>query len=143
RLETLGGRVSLIPLHRGQAAARAGLTTLEERLLRAGAGRLEMETARLSAQTRVLETLSHKRTLARGFALVRSEDGQLIATAADARAQTRLRVTFRDDDVVLAPDPGPASTPVSKRPRAQKPAAPLADSPDASQNSGGGQGELF
>ncbi|MEM9199749.1 MAG: exodeoxyribonuclease VII large subunit, partial [Pseudomonadota bacterium] len=45
RLETLGGRVSLIPLHRGQAAARAGLTTLEERLLRAGAGRLEMETA--------------------------------------------------------------------------------------------------
>ncbi|MEL6235582.1 MAG: exodeoxyribonuclease VII large subunit [Pseudomonadota bacterium] len=145
RLEATGGRVSLAPLHRSHSTARAGVSALEERLLRAGSGRLEADRARLNAQARVLETLSHKRTLARGFALVRTEEGQLVATAEDARAQARLRVTFRDDDVLLVPDPGPASAPAPRRPRGQKPAAQQGETRDtgAPERSGGGQGELF
>ncbi|MEL6236288.1 MAG: hypothetical protein AAFR46_17970, partial [Pseudomonadota bacterium] len=70
---------------------------------------------------------------------------QLVATAEDARAQARLRVTFRDDDVLLVPGPGPASAPVPRRPRAQKPAAQQGETRDtgAPERSGGGQGELF
>jgi exodeoxyribonuclease VII large subunit len=64
----------------------------------------------LDAAGRMLESLSHKSVLARGFALVQGADGAL-AKAADLNAGDRVRITFTDgpkDADIVESGAGPA-----------------------------------
>lgn len=53
----------------------------------------------------MLETLSFKNTLARGYAVVRDAKGKLITDAATARSQKKIAIVFADDVVDVTPVP--------------------------------------
>lgn len=52
----------------------------------------------------LLESFSFKKTLARGFALVTTTDGQLITTADAAQKQPKLKLRFSDSEITTTPD---------------------------------------
>ena len=60
---------------------------------------LSQHADKLAAAGKLLITLSHETTLARGFALVRTEEGKLVRSQKTAQASTRLTLTFSDGDV--------------------------------------------
>jgi len=76
---------------------------LVQRMKLAMERRVETQSRRLDAAGRMLESLSHKSVLQRGFALVQKSDGAL-AKANDLSAGDRVRITFadgpRDADIV-------------------------------------------
>jgi exodeoxyribonuclease VII large subunit len=98
---------------------------LARRLVRVQRTRLGEWRSRLDALTRVLDGVSHKAVLARGFALVRGADGALRRAASAIVPGEHLTLTFGNGDAGATAD-GPAA-PKSK-PRAKP---------------GGGQGDLF
>jgi exodeoxyribonuclease VII large subunit len=95
------------------------------RLARVERTRLAERRSRLDGLARLLDGVSHKAVLARGFALVRGADGALRRAAAAIQAGEHLTLTFGDGQAGATAD-GPAA-PKSK-PRAKPP---------------GGQGDLF
>jgi exodeoxyribonuclease VII large subunit len=98
---------------------------LARRLARAERTCVAEWRSRLDGLARVLDGVSHKAVLARGFALVRGADGALRRAAAAIQAGEHLTLTFGDGEAGATAD-GHA-TPKSK-PRAKSP---------------GGQGDLF
>lgn len=54
---------------------------------------------RLAAASGLLASLSYEGVLARGFALVRGDRGQLVPSAARARSETALEIQFHDGRV--------------------------------------------
>ncbi|NAZ36426.1 exodeoxyribonuclease VII large subunit [Rubellimicrobium sp. CFH 75288] len=63
---------------------------------------LERRAARLDALARLNETLSHRATLARGFALVRSGD-RVVTSAATAARESLLEIEFADGRLSVVP----------------------------------------
>lgn len=59
---------------------------------------------RLNMASRLLDAASYEKTLAKGFALVMSPKGQVITSAATARAQTLLSLGFADGKVAVVPE---------------------------------------
>ncbi len=108
-----------------------GLVEWQRRLDGAAARALEGLRARLDRAGRLLETLSYKRTLARGFAVVRGRDGAVIrhAAAIEAGSEYRLELANGDAAVIGAGTPKPAPEPA---PKAKKPAAARRPTPQAS-----------
>jgi exodeoxyribonuclease VII large subunit len=104
---------------------RAGV--LGDRLHRAQRTRLARLRAELENASRVLESLSYKGVLERGFALVRGADGRIRRRAEAVKAGENLSLTFADGarDAVA----GGAASPAQPKPRAAKPS--------------GNQGDLF
>jgi exodeoxyribonuclease VII large subunit len=101
-----------------------------ERTVRLGAAikrRLADETRQLAQAARLLETLSHKSALARGFALVQRPDGALVRQSADLAAGDALRLTFADGPIGVVVGAGEPQKPRGK-PR---------------KDEDGGQGALF
>jgi exodeoxyribonuclease VII large subunit len=91
-----------------------------ERLGRISLLTLEQKRQQLDAAGRLLESLSHKGVLARGFALVRDRDNAPLRRAADIKAGQGLSLEFADGSVsavagLLDPvelhDTGAASSP--------------------------------
>jgi exodeoxyribonuclease VII large subunit len=72
---------------------------MQATFLRAHAQRQE----RLEALAARLESVNYEQVLKRGFALVRAEDGKLVTTAAQARTQAALQVTFADGVLTVKP----------------------------------------
>src|SRR5262249_14849056 len=71
---------------------------------------LEAHRKHLDSASRMLESLSHKSVLARGFVMVhREEDGSLVRAAKDLHAGEAVQITFADGDkkAVIDPPPGP------------------------------------
>jgi exodeoxyribonuclease VII large subunit len=101
-----------------------GLAELAARQDHAVSRRLDAADDRLQALASLLGSLSYRGVLARGFALVRDEQAQLVDSAARARTQTALELEFRD---------GKVQTVVARGSRAARPAAASA----------GGQGRLL
>ncbi len=96
---------------------------------------LDAHRKHLDASSRMLESLSHKRVLERGFVMVHREDGTLVRSATDLSAGDVVDLTFADDHKKAVIDP----------PRAgEAPAAP-AEAPKAKPKPkpGGDQGSLF
>lgn len=123
QLQSVTGRLSL-PLLRHRVTASA------ERLTRAGlappllARRLAVSRDRLAPVARVLPQLNPRLPLQRGYALVKTPDGQAVTTRAAAAGEGALTVEFRDGELAVTPlDAGVAAPP----PR--KPARPKADPP--------------
>jgi len=87
--------------------------TLAHRLSRAHRGRLVTWRDRLAAVARVLESVSHRAVLERGFALVRGQDGKIRRRAAQVVAGERLTLVFADDTIAVKSD-GAQQTPPTK-----------------------------
>jgi exodeoxyribonuclease VII large subunit len=60
--------------------------------------RLEKAGQRFAAAARLLETLSHKSVLARGFALVTKADGTVVRAAGDLSQGLSVRLAFADGE---------------------------------------------
>ena len=83
--------------------------------------RLDEARQRLTAQGKLLETLSHRATLERGFALVRTPDGGLKRAAEEVESGETLILQFHDGNRNAvadgsAPHPLPLPPPRRRRP---------------------------
>src|SRR4029078_6560621 len=124
KLDRVAARLRPEALGQDIARRREHLARTTARLRPAIARTLEAHHKHLDASARMLESLSHKSVLARGFVMVHREDGTLVRAAKDLNAGDVVNLTFAEDQkkAVLAPaDPA--------KPRKPKP--------------GGDQGSLF
>lgn len=64
---------------------------------------LNKQNNRLENITRLFQSLDYRQTLARGFAIVKSSDGQIITNSIDAKANSNLQIMFKDGDILVAP----------------------------------------
>lgn len=87
----------------------------------------------LLAQDRILQSLSYKNVLKRGYAVIRSEDDRVLSSAATIAAGDSLSIEFHDGSVgaTAGTDGAKASSPAKKR------------SPPRSSSDPAGQGSLF
>ena len=90
-------------------AERVGV--LAARAMRAQRARLTQARHRLDGLERLLESVSHKSVLERGFALVRGEDGAVRRRAGQVKAGEALSLTFADGEKQAVAEGG---TPKSK-----------------------------
>lgn len=79
--------------------AQQQLAQLKSRLKRAISHDVERLDERLAASTKALEAANPANILARGYALVRDEDGGLIRSAGQVRVNQRLTVQLHDDPI--------------------------------------------
>ncbi len=87
---------------------------------------LARRMAAVAAQDRVLQSLSYKNVLKRGFAVVRDEDGKPLTRAADIASGQAIAIQFADGGVTAIAGEG-GVTPVPPPPTA--PASPASDRP--------------
>ncbi len=85
----------------------------------------------LDASARMLESLSHKSVLARGFVMVHREDGVLVRSAKELSPGDAVELTFADETQRAVIDPARAPTPDE------------APKPKPKGKAGVGQGSLF
>ncbi|MBA2589665.1 MAG: exodeoxyribonuclease VII large subunit [Alphaproteobacteria bacterium] len=88
---------------------------LATRAGRAQTARLAQARKYLDGLARVLDSVSHKSVLERGFALVRGEDGKVRRRASAITSGESLTLTFADGDKQAVAEGGPA------RPKGKKP----------------------
>src|SRR5271166_2405242 len=157
RVRGLAGRLERLALvdrarQRAEAAARAlarergllarrrgeraeALAKIEARMARAFGERVRTDRARFLAAAQMLDAVSYRGVLARGFALVRDEAERPLRRAAEVAEAQRLRIEFADGEVAAtAGAHGPAREPVAA------PAKPRRARPS---RDGEGQGSLF
>ncbi len=75
------------------------LVTLAGRMERASSSSLERLQERLAAQLKALEAANPEQILARGYALVRDESGEIVRSAAQVQEDQRLQVRFHRDQI--------------------------------------------
>ena len=122
------------------------LIKLDQRMRRAYVERLTSRRARLAAAAQLLDAVSYKGVLARGFALVRDEADRPVRLAAEVGEAQPLRIEFADGTVLAIADGGAAP-----RPAPPASAAPLTAAPNPAQKAkrvrgpkdAAGQGSLF
>jgi len=130
---------------------RQALMKATERLAPTYRRQIETRRRALDGQSRLLETLSHKATLARGFALVRDETGTLLRSARTASSAKALSLTFADGtteatpsgDANRAPQKQGTPKPAPKRKRASAKARTRPGPTDETEKTGSDQGSLF
>ncbi len=108
------------------AACRRQLDGLSARLRAAPAKPLERRAERLASASKLLESYSYHNVLARGFALVRDDQGRPLRAASDVERGAGLEIEFADGRVNAVA----GGTPAPKKTAAKKPAT-------------AGQGTLF
>src|ERR1700749_1511031 len=102
-----------IATHIGVCGERAEL--LGRRLVRSQTARLGEARRRVEALSRVLEGVSYRGALERGFALVRGADGMIKRRAAQVASGEGLSLTFADGEVgAAAPVPPPPAKPKAR-----------------------------
>ncbi|MFO1171053.1 MAG: exodeoxyribonuclease VII large subunit [Hyphomicrobiaceae bacterium] len=137
RLDRAGDRLKpqTLMAEVGRGSQRTG--ELGARLKAAMAGRTAALRRALDAEAKMLVSLSHRSVLARGFALVRDESGQMIRQASAIGDGQRLELELADGRRhVRAEGSGTASPPPPSAP----PKPPRGPS---GNRGGGGQGQLF
>jgi exodeoxyribonuclease VII large subunit len=108
------GRLTLGPVRAQLARLPLDLDRAGRRLEVAGRALLSRRRDRLAGAARLLDSLSHAATLARGFAVVRDAAGEVVTSAGTAAASPRLEIEFRDGRVVVRPEAGPAAPAAGK-----------------------------
>jgi exodeoxyribonuclease VII large subunit len=96
---------------------------LAERARRALATLLQRQHARVEASTKLLAALSYRSVLARGFALVRDEQGTALHAAAGVNTGARLSIEFADGRVGVTADGDHPAPPRGAKSTGAKPAA--------------------
>jgi len=99
RLSAVAGRLSVTTLRTQIARGRERLDRLALGARRCAALHLEQRDTRLRYVAQLLNALSYKGVLARGFALVRDENDQPLHAAADIQPGQRLGIEFADGRV--------------------------------------------
>jgi exodeoxyribonuclease VII large subunit len=129
KLDRVAARLRPDSLVQDIARRRDLLTRVSARMAPAMKRTLEAHRKHLDGAARMLESLSHKSVLARGFVMVHREDGSLVRAAKDLSPGDEIELTFADEKqrAVVDPARAPAAEPAKPRPKA-KPA---------------GQGDLF
>jgi exodeoxyribonuclease VII large subunit len=134
-LRSLSRERGLLARRRAEKAeALAGLGTRLDRLFLEG---MRNRGARLAGAAQMLEAVSYRGVLARGFALVRDEAGMPLRRAAEIREGQALRIEFADGELSAAAGQGRpfpearALTDATRPKRARK------------NRNGEGQGSLF
>ena len=84
----------------------------------------------LSALTRTLNSLSYLRVLDRGFAVVRGEDGKIIADAATIASGDALSIEFKERKTIAATAGEGAPAPAPKKRKAKAAPKPKATPPE-------------
>jgi exodeoxyribonuclease VII large subunit len=126
KLERIAARLRAEALALDIARRADQLARTTARLKPAVERALETQRRRLEAGGRMLESLSHKRVLERGFVMVHREDGALVRAAKDLNPGDVVDLTFADDHKKAVVDPP------------QEPAKPRAKA-----KPGADQGSLF
>jgi exodeoxyribonuclease VII large subunit len=110
---SLGQRLGAA-LTRRTALERDALKRSEQRLalasqrLQTGLSRsLEAKTRHLAGQASLLEALSYRSALERGFAVVRTDKGVVVRAKSAIKPDARLTLTFLDGDVKVRASDGP------------------------------------
>ncbi len=126
KFDRVAARLRPQALRQDIARRRETLARATVRLAPAMKRTLQAHKKHLDSAARMLESLSHKSVLARGFVIVHREDGSLVRAAKDLSPGDLVELTFADDKHRAVIEP--AGEPAKPRPR-PKP--------------GGGQGSLF
>jgi exodeoxyribonuclease VII large subunit len=116
RLRAQLARFRPAALQRETVAKRQALDKVLRRLSDAGQRNLAALRGQIEARERLRRTLGYEATLARGFAVVRSE-GALVTRAKEASEARLLEIQFADGKVEAAP----AAKPARKGRKAMKP----------------------
>jgi exodeoxyribonuclease VII large subunit len=119
RFDRVAGRLRPEALALDLRRRAQSLGDVATRLGAAMARSLKDKREALAAAGRVLETLSHKSVLARGFALVSRADGTLARRAGDLSAGERVKITFADGERGAAIEPEGAAKSTKKKPADQ------------------------
>jgi exodeoxyribonuclease VII large subunit len=129
KLDRVAARLRPDSLVQDIARRRDLLMRVSARVAPAMKRTLEAHRKHLDGAARMLESLSHKSVLARGFVMVHREDGSLVRAAKDLSPGDEIELTFADEKqrAVVDPARAPAGEPSKPKPKA-KPA---------------GQGDLF
>ncbi len=96
RFDRIGVRLRAETLTQAMARRAERLGELDKRLIAAVNRGLADDTRRLRQTGRLLETLSHRSVLARGFALVTDEAGGVVRSAGALSTGDAVKLTFAD-----------------------------------------------
>jgi len=128
KLDRVAARLRPEALSQDITRRRDHLGRTSARLQPAMVRNLDAHKKHLIGAARMLEGLSHKSVLARGFVMVHREDGTLVRAAKDLNAGDAIDLTFADDHKKAVVDPPPQDE---------------APKPRAKPKPSGGQGDLF
>ena len=103
-LERASGRLRPQIVARAAQAGRDRLIRLDRAQARSVATLLDRSRAKLDGQAKLLQTLGYHNVLARGFALVRGEDGAMLRRAAEVTPGAPLDIEFADGHVEARAD---------------------------------------
>jgi exodeoxyribonuclease VII large subunit len=98
------------------AAAGQRLDSLARRMRRAAQSALALCRTRVAALEQLLESLSYRKVLARGFALIRDSSGKPLRRAAEAAEGMRLDIEFSDGHVPAIAGKGGQVSPPGRKP---------------------------
>ena len=104
RLNRVAPRLSLAPLRAVISGERRSLETTGQRAARALRRIVEFRRQRFDSVSKLVESLSYKSALSRGFALVKNDKGQLIHAAAAVKPRQALTNQFADGEVKVRED---------------------------------------
>lgn len=107
------------PIQRHVSLCGERVMALGQRLVRRERARLAERCAQLDAAARILESVSYRSILDRGFALVRGNDGTLRRRAAEVTSGEALILTFTDEST-SAVAVGPPRLPLHRSGRPKK-----------------------
>ena len=106
-LERAATRLRPHVVARATLQGRERLARLERSSGRAVTAMLERSWRRLDGQAKLLETLGYHNVLARGFALVRDADGEMVRRASEVTSGAALDIEFADGHVGALADARP------------------------------------
>ncbi|MGD9980954.1 MAG: exodeoxyribonuclease VII large subunit [Hyphomonadaceae bacterium] len=130
KLDRVAARLRPEALAQDISRRRDLLTRVSARMSPAMKRNLDAQQKHLDGAARMLESLSHKSVLARGFVMVHREDGSLVRAAKDLSPGDEIELTFADDKQRAIVDPQRA---VAAEPAKAK----------SKTKFGGDQGDLF
>ena len=128
QLDRVAARLRPQSLQQDIARRREKLLQVSVRIAPAIGRTLDAHRKHLDGAWRMLEGLSHKSILARGFAMVHRADGSLVRAAKELSSGDEIELTFSDDKQKAVIDPAPSAEPAK---------------PKTKPKPGGGQGSLF
>jgi len=128
----MASRASLRPgaLHTRVREAQAAAQSRAKRLHTAAPRITMRKRDGLNALTRTLNSLSYLRVLDRGFAVVRDDDGKIVADAATIAAGDALSIEFKERKTVAATAGEGAPAPTPKKRKAKTAAKPKPTPPE-------------
>ena len=104
RLNRMAPRLTLAPMKTLIANERRSLELSERRATQALGRLVAFQRQRFDGVAKLVESLSYKSVLRRGFALVRDQKGRPVHHAADIKPWSALRLEFADGEVIVRED---------------------------------------